>query len=173
MEKLYSSNDNHSKSWYAIYTRSRCEKKMYESLQKDGFEVFLPLKEEERIWSDRIKRVSVPILPSYLFIKAKEINLTEVYKYPWFVNFVKIGNQLGVVKESEIAILKKLSENDFSVYSVSDCTVGDTIEVIRGPLKGLQGKVSKLLNDCKVLFQLQSIQLTLCVEVSRRNIQLI
>lgn len=50
--------------WYAIYTKSRFEKKVHRDLQQSKFQVFLPLVKEIKKWSDRIKTVSVPLLPS-------------------------------------------------------------------------------------------------------------
>ena len=56
--------------WYAIYTRSRFEKKIAADLTSKGLESFLPLHEVIRFWSDRKKKVEMPLFPSYVFVHA-------------------------------------------------------------------------------------------------------
>ena len=46
------------KYWYAIYVRSRSEKKVVAQLEDIGVEVFLPLITRIKQWSDRKKKVS-------------------------------------------------------------------------------------------------------------------
>jgi len=39
--------------WYAVHTRSRCEKKVNGELRAHGIEIYLPLYPVRRRWSDR------------------------------------------------------------------------------------------------------------------------
>jgi transcription antitermination factor NusG len=43
------------KKWYALYTRSRWEKKIHEALLEKGIESYLPLQKILKQWSDRRK----------------------------------------------------------------------------------------------------------------------
>ena len=54
-------------SWYAVYTAARAEKKVKERLDQIGIENYLPLRTEYRVWSDRKKKVSVPLISGYIF----------------------------------------------------------------------------------------------------------
>ena len=54
--------------WYAVYTSSRAEKKVKERLEQAGVNCYLPLKTEFRMWSSRRKKVSVPLIPGYIFV---------------------------------------------------------------------------------------------------------
>ena len=58
--------------WHVLYTKPRHEIKALERLAKKGFEVYCPMKTTLKQWSDRKKKVSVPLLPSYIFIKTTE-----------------------------------------------------------------------------------------------------
>ena len=55
--------------WYVLYTKPRHEIKALERLAQNGFEVYCPMKTTLKQWSDRKKKVSEPLLPSYIFIK--------------------------------------------------------------------------------------------------------
>ena len=47
--------------WYALYTRSRFEKKMLTELTDRRIEVFLPMREILSRWKDRKKKIWVPL----------------------------------------------------------------------------------------------------------------
>ena len=64
------------KKWYAVHTRARHEKAVAAQLRGRGVETYLPLVEEIHRWSDRRKRVQVPLFPGYAFIHACESTQT-------------------------------------------------------------------------------------------------
>ena len=59
-------------NWFVLYTKPRFEKKVEEGLLSLGIEVYCPTRKEIRIWSDRKKRVDVPVLPSMVLVKLDE-----------------------------------------------------------------------------------------------------
>jgi len=54
------------KKWFVFYTKSRQEKKVNELLLKRGFEPFLPMQAIVRQWSDRKKKVVLPLFNAYM-----------------------------------------------------------------------------------------------------------
>jgi len=73
------------KLWYAFYCKSRSEKRLNDLLLRDGYESYLPLKTELRQWSDRRKKVKVPLLPGYVFVKCSRKDIQSVVRYPHVV----------------------------------------------------------------------------------------
>ena len=61
--------------WYAVSLRSRHEKKAHAELLRRGIERFLPLIGEVHLWSDRKKKVMVPLCRGYLFVRTDLILL--------------------------------------------------------------------------------------------------
>src|SRR5208337_4543955 len=55
--------------WYAVYTRSRHEKRIKEQLDSQSLESFLPLYEAVHRWKDRRVLVRLPVFPGYLFVR--------------------------------------------------------------------------------------------------------
>ena len=47
--------------WYALYVKSRSEKKVLSQLEDMGLEAFLPLVTRIKQWSDRKKKVEEPL----------------------------------------------------------------------------------------------------------------
>ena len=60
----------HVYKWYAVYTKSRFEKKLYSELVNKGIECYLPLKSEKRQLSDRVKIVEEPLIRGYFFYQS-------------------------------------------------------------------------------------------------------
>ena len=58
-----------NKHWYALYVRSHHEKKVHQLLQEKNIKSSLPLIKTVRIWSDRKKKVEVPLFQGYVFVK--------------------------------------------------------------------------------------------------------
>ncbi len=63
MKTLYCSDNEH---WYVLFTMSKLEKKINYSFQQQGIESFLPLHKIIRQWSDRKKKLDVPLFPNYI-----------------------------------------------------------------------------------------------------------
>ena len=63
--------------WYVMYTTSRSEKKVADRLAERGWEVYLPIVEELRQWSDRKKKVQRPLFNAYVFVKTEGNKLWE------------------------------------------------------------------------------------------------
>lgn len=53
--------NNSEEKWYALYTRPRAEKLVYQRLVEASIETFLPLQKTYRMWSDRKKLVERPL----------------------------------------------------------------------------------------------------------------
>ena len=66
-------------NWYALYTMPRAEKKVYSRLEEAGYTVYLPLTTSFRVWSDRKKKITVPLISSYVFIYLEEDQLKNIF----------------------------------------------------------------------------------------------
>ena len=58
--------------WYVLVTKPRAELKVKDRLEKIGISVCCPTVVEKRQWSDRVKKVVVPLLPSMVLVFLKE-----------------------------------------------------------------------------------------------------
>ena len=78
--------NNDFPQWVAFYTLPRNEKKIFSKLQEKGYITYLPLKKELHKWHDRKKWVDVPLIPSYIFVKAKK-NIKGKIKNPVYKSY--------------------------------------------------------------------------------------
>ena len=66
-------------NWYVIYTKPRSEKKVAERLSEDGVEVYCPMIKTIRQWSDRKKKVLLPMFPGYVFVHVSLMDKTKLF----------------------------------------------------------------------------------------------
>lgn len=131
--------------WYAIYTRSRFEKRTHALLLEQQVEAYLPLVDSWRVWSDRRKRIQVPLLSSYLFVHtdpANYHNYLRILNTPGAVRFIGFEGKPVPIPDQQIEALKRLSSHGVAMEAMAETPPpGSPVTVSAGPLKGLQGEV--------------------------------
>lgn len=148
--------DSEKKNWYAIYTRSRAEKKVFERLEEAGFEAFLPLMTKWKQWSDRNKKVSVPLINSYVFVHVEEYKLGKTLAVFGTVMILKHLGVPAIVKDYEIENLRILTESEAKIEKIESSKsikVGDEIEIDNGPFWGLKGKCAEVQGKKSVVVE--------------------
>lgn len=153
--------------WYAIYTRSRAEKKVQLELELQGIENYLPMQRKLRTWSDRKKWVDVPLISGYVFVYIDRREYEMVLKTPNVVTYVRSEGKAAIIPEREIDTIKLLlREKEISVEISNQLfKKGDLIEVISGPLIGMRGKLVTLKGKKRVAIEIVQLNLSLVVEV--------
>ncbi|MCB0459340.1 MAG: UpxY family transcription antiterminator [Flavobacteriaceae bacterium] len=126
-------------NWYAFYTRPRSEKKVLHLLTQKGYECYLPLMTTIRQWSDRKKKVQLPIIPSYVFVKTHPNDFNDVLNSNNVVNILKYLGKPAIIKGYEIENLKILLQDtdNIKLTETFNFEKGDTVIVEKGVFKGL------------------------------------
>ncbi len=157
--------------WYAVYVRSRYEKKAHHLLLENGLTSFLPLVETVRQWSDRKKRVEEPLIKSYVFVKINyHKEHVAVLETDGVVKFIGIGRKPSVISERDIAWLKRLThEPDAIGDTVTSIPRGKNVRVLAGPFKDFEGVVRKEGREDQlvVFFEsiMQGVEITIAPEL--------
>ena len=157
--------------WYALYTKSRAEKKVLEDLKNLGVEVYLPLKRELRQWSDRKKWVEVPIINSYIFVRLDPANYRIVFDSPGVVAYVSHKGKAVAIPDHEIEAMRRTVENKLS-FSVETTSLkkGQTVTVTSGPLKGITGEITEVQGQKKLYLRISHIGYTLVVNLENDTV---
>ena len=159
-------NTKISKSWYAIYVRSRHEKSIHSELQKKGIESSLPLTIVTRQWSDRRKKVEVPLFRGYVFVKIDIKNeKLPVLTTSGVVKFVTFNNVTVPIPEDQMYWLQQMIASDLLLSQEQDFPVGTEIDVMFGPLKGLRGRVKQKNSETRLVVWFDAIMQGVSVEI--------
>ncbi|MCK7558014.1 UpxY family transcription antiterminator [Chitinophaga sedimenti] len=94
-------------AWYAVYTKSRCEKKVAALLARKQLECYCPMNEVESQWSDRRKIVQEPLFKSYVFVRIPERLMSVVRQTEGVVNFVYWLGRPAVISDPEIDMMRR------------------------------------------------------------------
>lgn len=144
--------------WYALYTKSRAEKKVYDQLKGMGIEVYLPLKKEQRQWSDRKKWVEVPVINSYIFVKISPSQYRDVFNARGVVAYVSHKGKAVAIPEREIEAMRRTVENKLSFTVETDnLKKGEKVTITSGPLKNIEGEVEEIQGTKKLYLRISHI----------------
>ena len=167
--------EHEEKNWYVVYTRYNAEKKLHKVLDDAGYEVFLPLYTTVRQWSDRKKKVSIPLINSVVFVRTTRTALNELYNYTQVNGILKEKGQPGVVKDQEIENLRIIaSEWSGELVETNDerpLRSGDPIEVLRGPFSGVFGELVNHKGKHRVVVRLRSMQVEFVINVPKNAVR--
>ena len=154
--------------WYAIYTRPRAEKLVYQRLVEVEIETFLPLQRTFRIWSDRKKLVEKPLLPSYIFVKTAKNNFPKIYNTTGVVKFISFEGQPVSIPQKQIDNLRLLINSDAEIEVSSDkFSAGDSVEVMSGVLAGLTGELIKIGTKNRVIVRIDRLDQNLILKIPK------
>ncbi|NOT52793.1 MAG: UpxY family transcription antiterminator [Chitinophagaceae bacterium] len=134
-----------SRKWLAVYTRPRWEKKVNQLLKEKGVESYCPLNKVRRKWSDRVKIVEEPLFKSYVFVKVNDEDRATVRMTAGAINFVYWEGKPAVIKEKEIAAIKKfLDEYENVEAKPIDLKINQRVRITTGTLMDQEGMVIDL-----------------------------
>jgi transcription antitermination factor NusG len=168
-------NKTEEKRWYAIYVKSRCEKKAWQKLTDKGIESYLPLQQKIRQWSDRKKKVELPLLPGYLFVRINRKDYDATLQTEHVVCFVTTAGKASPVRDEEIQTLKRiLVPEDLSVeLSIENLAPGQKVQVIAGPLLGMKGELVQLKGKKVVGVHIEQIPYTITIDIPLAHLEMI
>lgn len=120
-------------NWFVVYTKPKWEKKVAEKLSQIGIECYCPLITQVKQWSDRKKKVEVPLFNSYVFVHLADTDRNSVFQIAGVVRYLFWLGKPAVVRDEEIDVIKtNLKAPNISDVSVSAIQVGDRIKLESG-----------------------------------------
>lgn len=144
-------------NWYVVYTKPKWEKKVAEQLIKIGVECYCPMITQVRQWSDRKKKVIVPLFNSYVFVQLEEKDRNLVFQSSGAVRYLFWLGKAAIVRDEEIATIKKWldSPGKYEV-TVDAIKIGDEITLESGPFASQKAIVQEI-NKNHYLLVLESL----------------
>ena len=167
---IYKPNKSTSEKWYALTTRYRFEKRVNEKLNHKGYESFLPLYEKISNWSDRKKKVKVPLFSCYVFIRLNLKYKIDILQTAGVLNFVSFENQPVPIPDNQINLVKNLISENREIKTIYKFVKGQKVKVIHGLLSGHEGFYSNSNNSSRLIFHLDSLNQTIAVEINADEI---
>ncbi len=143
-------------NWYVIHTKPRGEKKAEEQLLSLGINAYCPTRYEIRLWSDRKKRIQVPVLPSMVLVNIDDKDINRVFECSAVVRYMFWLGKRAKVRQSEVDVLKKYLKGDYNLINskLSNINVGDNFSLLS--FNNERGIVNRISNN-NIWINLKSI----------------
>jgi transcription antitermination factor NusG len=163
------------KSWFAIQTRPRYEKKVTAELQKKGIEAFLPLYSAMHSWSDRHRLVHLPLFPGYVFVQIApsqggRISVLRTNGVTSFVGACGIGTP---IPDCEMEALQTVLDGKVPFEPYPYLRIGQRVRIRGGCLDGVEGVLTALNGDQSLIVSVELIQRSIALRITGYMIEAI
>ena len=132
------------KKWYVLYTKPRKESKVTSQLTGLGIIAYCPMITSNRQWSDRIKKVVSPLIPSCIFIHSMESDRNLVFQAPGADRFLYWLGKPAIVLDAEIETLKAWLNGDVKDAIVENLAPSELYTIKDGYFKGKKGIINEV-----------------------------
>ncbi len=156
--------------WYALRTKSRHEKLVRDQLDKRGIEPLLPTVKRLSQWKDRKKEIEVPLFSGYCFVRFSQRERMPVQKTAGVVEIVGSGSRPEPIPEQEIDALRRLMTSVLPYDPHPYLHEGMKVEVVRGPLQGVQGILLRKEKRHRLVLGVRVIQQAAVVEIDVNDV---
>ena len=159
-------------SWYALYTRPRHEKRVFEDLANRRIEAFLPTFKVRRRWSDRYKIVEEPLFKNYLFVKIDyDHRYYDTLRPYGAVAFVMFDGKPAEVPEDEIEAIRRLVTSELPYDPHPYLKIGRKVRVRSGPLEGCEGILTRKKGLTRLVLSVHLLQQSVSAEVDSDTVE--
>jgi transcriptional antiterminator NusG len=156
--------------WFALWTRSRHEPLVCRELERRGFEIFLPTISRWSTWKDRRKKIRWPLFPGYVFARFDPCAWLSVVNCNGVAGIVSFGGEAAPVPDDEIESIRRVVQSELPCDPCPLVREGAIVEVIRGPLTGLTGRLIRIGPHARLVVSVQCVNQSLSVQVEASDI---
>ena len=144
------------KKWFVVYTRPQQELKVAHELSRMGITNYCPTIILVKQYSDRKKKVTKPLLSSYVMLELEENQRNKVFACSGIVRYLFFLGKPAVVPAFEIDLMQDHLNGVYNDIKVTTLSVGDSHTITQGPFSGISGRVVQSDNN-KIKLELASL----------------
>lgn len=163
------------RNWYVIHTKPKCELKVYEQVVRKSIEAYLPLIDTIRYWSDRKKKVKIPLFPGYVFINGDETERYEaISNTAGALRYVMYRKRPAVVSDEEINSIRISMQIPEKVkIEQKNLSLGDMVEITHGVFRGLKGYITQTRGNYKLIVNITELDTSFSIQLSNAEVNLV
>ncbi|MGM0682496.1 MAG: transcription termination/antitermination NusG family protein [Thermodesulfobacteriota bacterium] len=160
---------NNERVWWVARTKSRQEKALAWNLLSRGVEYFLPLVTRPQKQKGRMRTSIAPLFNGYLFFKGTNMERYEAVSTGRIAQVMEVADQAGLYRE--LKSLAQVTEQRMHLELCDFVNTGQRVQIIQGPLEGIEGVVQKQKNKTRLILKVESICQAAAVEVDLDQIR--
>jgi transcription antitermination factor NusG len=163
-------NPTKPRGWQLVYTVARHEKSVAAQFRSRGIDHFVPLYETIHRWRSRSVKLTLPLFPSYVFVRLDESNRRNVITAPGVVSIVSCQGHPAVVPAEQIAAI----QNALTFQHAHPCPYlasGKRVRIMSGPLRGIVGVIDRV-KGFRVIVSVDCITSSIAIEAEASDLAL-
>ena len=159
--------------WYALHTRARHERIVEHRLREHGRETFLPVVQEVHRWSDRKKKVEVPLFGCYVFVHCALCpeDRTLVHRIDSVLGFVGARGVGMPIPDEQIESVRTVLGQAGVWRTHPFLKAGQRVRVRGGALEGVEGVFLSENGDHSLIISIDAIQRSMAVRIDGYDIE--
>ncbi len=158
-------------AWFALYTRHRHEKTVDRLISEKGVESYLPLYKAAHRWKDRLRELSLPLFPNYVFVLMSPGQRGLVLSTPGVYDFVRLSGVPAPIPAEEIEAVRRAVLHGLNAEPHPFLKSGDRVRVKSGPLEGLEGILVRKKNFYRLLLSVELLVKSISVELDVADVE--
>ena len=134
----------------------------------------MPLVTEVRRWSDRKKKVELPLFSCYVFVRLVASNNDErmrVYRTNGVFRIVSMRGELIPIPDEQIEALRTVVTQQVPWEEHPFLKVGQRVRIRGGSLEGVEGVLLSHSGDRTLIISVDAIQRSLAVRVEGYDVE--
>ncbi len=157
--------------WWVAHTRPRTEKALGLDLRTLGIRFYLPLQRSvtRSARSGRTSEALVPVFAGYVFILADQAQRERALRTNRIATTLEVTDQAALVRE--LRAVQTVLATDTAFEFGRPLQRGDWVEVMAGPLAGVQGRVQSRKGRTRLVLSVEMLSQSVVVEVERNVLQ--
>lgn len=159
--------------WYALHTRARHEKRVADQLREKRVFTFLPVLEQVHRWSDRLRKVDVPLFSCYAFVRIAPTaeNRVDVLRTMGVLGFVGSQGQGTSIRDEEIESLRTVMREKIPCAAYPYIETGTRVRIRGGSLDGMEGILERRGADQSLVLSVELLRRSVSIRVEGYEIQ--
>jgi transcription antitermination factor NusG len=156
--------------WYALQVRTRWERSTAVLLSGKGYETFLPTFRTRKRCSGRLKEVSAPLFPGYVFCQFDAQRRLPILVTPGVIAVVGRGRLPLPVEDSEIAAIQTVVSSGMRAEPWPYLEVGQRVRIEDEALSGLEGILISLKGSHRIVISVSLLRRSVSLEIDRSRV---
>jgi transcription antitermination factor NusG len=159
--------------WFAVRTRSRHERVVERGLRGQSLDVFYPVVNQIRQWSDRKKLVETPLFAGYTFVRIAPTpeQRVKVLCTQGVVELVGAQGQGIPIAEDQIEAVRAVVALNLPFTQHVFLRVGQRVRVRGGALDGVEGVLVANNGSRNLVISVEPIQRALSIRIEGYQVE--
>ena len=159
--------------WYAVHTRSQHEHRVAQRIRAHGLSTFLPLQLQTHRWSDRLKRVEVPLFSCYVFVHTEmtDEDRRHILYADGVLGLAGVRGEGTPIPDEQIAAVRAILNGNVSFEAHSFLKAGQRVRIVGGSLSGIEGIFQSRAGEDTLVISIDALQRSILIRISGYEIK--